>query len=112
MNWRKRFRTFWNRYASQVLRKILPRLESMAARLSSTDDTQELSEILATYKMSGFPLPMSFTDVDTVIENALSTGVHLTEAKNAEFALAVHIHPYPSNVLAVWVYVAVLSRKS
>ncbi|XP_029832757.4 coiled-coil and C2 domain-containing protein 2A [Ixodes scapularis] len=111
MNWRKRFRTSWNRYASQVLRKILPRLESMAASLSSTDDIQELSEILATYKMSGFPLSMSFTDVDTVIENVLSTGVHLTEAKNAEFALAVHIHPYPSNVLAVWVYVAVLSRK-
>ncbi|CAN8001529.1 unnamed protein product, partial [Ixodes hexagonus] len=122
MNWRKRFRTSWNRYASQVLRKILPRkvcflfsailLESMAASLSSTDDIQELSEILTTYKMSGFPLSMSFTDVDTVVENVLSTSVHLTEAKNAEFALAVHIHPYPSNVLAVWVYVAVLSRKS
>ncbi|KAH7975656.1 hypothetical protein HPB52_004041 [Rhipicephalus sanguineus] len=79
MKWRKRFRTSWNRYASQ---------------------------------MSGFPLSMSFTDVETVIETVLSTGVHLTESRNVEFALAVHIHPYPSGVLAVWVYIAALTRKS
>ncbi|KAL1433694.1 hypothetical protein MTO96_012231 [Rhipicephalus appendiculatus] len=66
MKWRKRFRTSWNRYASQVLRKILPRqvtLESMASASTCTDDIQELSEILTSYKMSGFPLSMSFTDV-------------------------------------------------
>ncbi|XP_077547771.1 coiled-coil and C2 domain containing 2A [Haemaphysalis longicornis] len=111
MKWRKRFRTSWNRYASQVLRKILPRLESMASTSSNTDDIQELSEILTSYKMSGFPLSMSFTDVETVIETVLSTGVHLTESRNVEFALAVHIHPYPSSVLAVWVYIAALTRK-
>ncbi|XP_049275835.1 coiled-coil and C2 domain-containing protein 2A-like [Rhipicephalus sanguineus] len=112
MKWRKRFRTSWNRYASQVLRKILPRLESMASASTITDDIQELSEILTSYKMSGFPLSMSFTDVETVIETVLSTGVHLTESRNVEFALAVHIHPYPSGVLAVWVYIAALTRKS
>ncbi|KAH8030112.1 hypothetical protein HPB51_006544 [Rhipicephalus microplus] len=112
MKWRKRFRTSWNRYASQVLRKILPRLESMASASACTDDIQELSEILTSYKMSGFPLSMSFTDVETVIEMVLSTGVHLTESRNVEFALAVHIHPYPSGVLAVWVYIAALTRKS
>ncbi|KAL3222939.1 hypothetical protein MRX96_049881, partial [Rhipicephalus microplus] len=112
MKWRKRFRTSWNRYASQVLRKILPRLESMASASACTDDIQELSEILTSYKMSGFPLSMSFTDVETVIETVLSTGVHLTESRNVEFALAVHIHPYPSGVLALWVYIAALTRKS
>ncbi|XP_075730472.1 coiled-coil and C2 domain containing 2A [Rhipicephalus microplus] len=112
MKWRKRFRTSWNRYASQVLRKILPRLESMASASACIDDIQELSEILTSYKMSGFPLSMSFTDVETVIETVLSTGVHLTESRNVEFALAVHIHPYPSGVLAVWVYIAALTRKS
>ncbi|XP_075526800.1 coiled-coil and C2 domain containing 2A [Dermacentor variabilis] len=112
MKWRKRFRTSWNRYASQVLRKILPRLESMASTSTSTDDIQELSEILTSYKMSGFPLSMSFTDVETVIEGVLSTGVHLTESRNVEFALAVHIHPYPSGVLAIWVYIAALTRKT
>lgn len=83
----------------------------MTAMLASADDIRELAEVLASYKMSGFPLSMSFTDMDTVVEKVLSTGVHLTEARNVEFALAVHVHPYPSNVLAVWVYVAVLTRK-
>ena len=38
---------------------------------------------------------MSFTDVGPVLESVFSTGVHTTEDPDVEFALAVHIHPYP-----------------
>lgn len=54
---------------------------------------------------------MPYTDMKSVIERVRSTGVHLTESPDTEFALAVHIHAYPSNVLSVWVYIASLSRK-
>lgn len=63
--------------------------------------------------MNGFPLSMPYTDNEAVVETVFATGVHLTEDKNAEYSIAVYLHPYPCSILAVWIYVAVLiNRKS
>ena len=55
---------------------------------------------------------MSYTEINTIIERVYSTGVHLSEDPKVEFALAVHVHPYPNKVLAIWVYVGQLFRKT
>ena len=54
---------------------------------------------------------MAFTDIKTLIERVYSTGVHNTEEADIEFALAVHVYPYPNSVLAVWIYIGRLTRK-
>lgn len=51
---------------------------------------------------------MLYTDFNSVTEAVYATGVHLAEDKRVEFALAAYVHPYPSNVLSVWVYIAAL----
>ncbi len=61
--------------------------------------------------MSGFPINMAYTELEPLVEAVFATGVHRNETNDVEFALAVHIHPYPSSVLSVWVYVASLVRK-
>lgn len=58
--------------------------------------------------MTGFPLNMAYTDMDSITEAVYATGVHLVEDKRVEFASAVYVHPYPC-VLSVWVYVASLA---
>ncbi|XP_016386999.1 coiled-coil and C2 domain-containing protein 2A [Sinocyclocheilus rhinocerous] len=58
--------------------------------------------------ISGFPLHLPFSEIRPIIEAVHSTGVHKVEAPNVEFALAVYVHPYPGNVLSVWVYIASL----
>uniref|UniRef100_A0A3B3VBJ1 Coiled-coil and C2 domain containing 2A n=1 Tax=Poecilia latipinna TaxID=48699 RepID=A0A3B3VBJ1_9TELE len=60
--------------------------------------------------ISGFPLHLPFSEVGPIIEAVHSTGVHNIHSSNVEFALAVYIHPYPNNVLSVWVYLASLVR--
>ena len=40
-----------------------------------------------------------------------ATGVHLNREPGVEFALAVHVEPYPNTVMSVWVYVASMVRK-
>ena len=45
------------------------------------------------------------------MEAVYATGVHNLESSEPEFAVAVHIHPYPNSVLSVWVYVASLVKK-
>lgn len=61
-------------------------------------------------QFSGFPLHMPYSEVKPLIDAVYSTGVHNIDVPNVEFALAVYIHPYPKNVLSVWIYVASLIR--
>ncbi|NXU70143.1 C2D2B protein, partial [Oreotrochilus melanogaster] len=65
---------------------------------------------LSSVQVSGFPIHRPFSEVGPLIEAVHSTGVHTISASNVEFALAVYIHPYPQNVLSVWIYVASLVR--
>lgn len=59
-------------------------------------------------KISGFPLNLVFSEIRPIIEAVYSTGIHSVQASNVEFALAVYVHPYPNNVMSVWIYLASL----
>uniref|UniRef100_A0A5F9DBI5 Coiled-coil and C2 domain containing 2B n=1 Tax=Oryctolagus cuniculus TaxID=9986 RepID=A0A5F9DBI5_RABIT len=61
-------------------------------------------------QITGFPIQMPYTDVQSVIDAVYQTGIHSSEFPQTEFALAVYIHPFPNNILSVWVYLASLSR--
>lgn len=61
--------------------------------------------------MCGFPINMPYTSPAELVEAVKSTGVHLNDAPDIEFAVAVYVHAFPSNVLSIWVYVASLLRR-
>ncbi|XP_014248384.1 coiled-coil and C2 domain-containing protein 2A [Cimex lectularius] len=107
-------RTIWNRYVQSSLRKLLPELEKSmwTGNIGSPPDhIQELQHITSSYKMCGFPINMSYTTPTALVEAVKSTGVHMNDAPDIEFSMAVYIHPFPSNVLSIWVYVASLIRR-
>ena len=66
--------------------------------------------LLSLVQVTGFPIQMPYTDVQSVIDAVYQTGIHSSEFPQTEFALAVYIHPYPNNILSVWVYLASLAR--
>ncbi|KAM9677470.1 coiled-coil and C2 domain-containing protein 2A isoform 2-T2 [Trichechus inunguis] len=109
MDWRPRHLTRWNRYCTSTLRHFLPLLERSQGE-DVDDHRAELLKQLGDYRFSGFPLHMPYSEVKPLIEAVYSTGVHNIDVPNVEFALAVYIHPYPKNVLSVWIYVASLIR--
>ncbi|KAJ9583994.1 hypothetical protein L9F63_021664, partial [Diploptera punctata] len=114
MKWRRTSRTLWNRYCIAILRKLLPTLEHATwnqKNLSFPDHIQELQHILASHKMCGFPINLPYTNMEAIIEAMKATGVHYNESPEVEFALAVYVHPFPNNVLSVWVYVASLIKR-
>ena len=53
---------------------------------------------------------MPYTDPEAIADAVHATGVWENDSPGVDFALAVHIHPYPHSVLSVWVYVASLER--
>ncbi|XP_014273915.1 coiled-coil and C2 domain-containing protein 2A [Halyomorpha halys] len=114
MKLRPSSRTIWNRYCSSSLKKLLPGLEKAAwsgESNSTSDHIQELQHILASYKMSGFPINMPYSSPSELVDAVKSTGVHMNDAPEIEFSIAVYIHPFPNNVISVWVYVASLIRR-
>ncbi|XP_075390133.1 protein CC2D2B isoform X1 [Tenrec ecaudatus] len=111
MEWRPKQPTRWNRQCSSILRQILPKLELGTGSISvSSEEESEFERLLKIYWVAGFPLQMPYTDVQSVVDVVYQTGIHASEFPQTEFALAVYIHPYPNNILSVWVYVASLAR--
>ncbi|EFB27871.1 hypothetical protein PANDA_004355, partial [Ailuropoda melanoleuca] len=110
MDWRPRHLTRWNRYCTSALRHFLPVLERSRGEDAEDDHRAELLKQLGDYRFSGFPLHMPYSELKPLTEAVYSTGVHNIDVPNVEFALAVYIHPYPKNVLSVWIYVASLIR--
>lgn len=111
MDWRPRNITRWNRYCVSAFRKLLEKLEHKQGRGVQEEHSNELEQILGSYKLCGFPINMPYTELEPIVDSVYATGVHNNETNDVEFAVAVHVHPYPHNVLSVWVYVASLVRK-
>ncbi|XP_063747553.1 coiled-coil and C2 domain-containing protein 2A isoform X2 [Eleginops maclovinus] len=109
MEWRPRHPTRWNRFCTSTLKQFLPKLEQSGGR-DGEGHRHELQSMLGDHRISGFPLHLPFSEVRPIVEAVFSTGVHNVHAPNVEFALAVYVHPYPNNVLSVWVYLASLVR--
>ncbi|CAL1548859.1 unnamed protein product [Lymnaea stagnalis] len=110
MEWRSRYITRWNRHCTQIMRKLLPKLEENCGKPIDESNLRDLEDSFKSYKVSGFPLNIPYTDMDSITETVFSTGVHAQETSDVEFALAVYVHGYTNNVMSIWIYVASLIR--
>ncbi|KAM4852779.1 protein CC2D2B isoform 3-T3 [Thomomys bottae] len=110
MEWRPKYPTRWNRQCISILRQILPKLELDTGSFVASEKESEFERLLQFYWVTGFPIQMPYTDIQSIIDAVYQTGIHSSEFPQTEFALAVYIHPYPNNILSVWVYLASLAR--
>ncbi|XP_029649306.1 coiled-coil and C2 domain-containing protein 2A-like isoform X1 [Octopus sinensis] len=109
-DWRRKHLTRWNRYFTMIIRKILPKLEENCTNITIKEHITDIEHSWSSYKISGSPINMSFTDIPSVVQSIYEMGIHSYDTSNVEFALAVYIHPYPNNILSVWVYIAALVK--
>ncbi|XP_072095759.1 coiled-coil and C2 domain-containing protein 2A-like [Mobula birostris] len=112
MEWRAQHPTRWNRYCTGVFQNFLPLLERNLGRSVSEEQSAGLENLLKEYKVSGFPIQMCYSKLETIFDKVYSTGIHKINIPNVEFAVAVYIYPYPGNVLSVWIYIASLVRNA
>nr|XP_020852514.1 protein CC2D2B isoform X4 [Phascolarctos cinereus] len=110
MEWRPKQPTRWNRQCTAILRQILPKLELGTGSLVSIEDESEFERLLQFYWVSGFPIQLPYTDLQSITNAVYQTGIHSSEFPQTEFALAVYIHAYPNNILSIWIYLASLVR--
>ncbi|CAH0584556.1 unnamed protein product [Chrysodeixis includens] len=110
--WRPHMKTIWNRYCSTLLREMLPQWEYWTFNPTGPKPgfSQKLKHLMVTFKIFGFPLNMAYVNTKSVLAAVKSTGLHVTDDPNVEFALAVDVCAYPNNVLSVWVFLASITR--
>lgn len=63
-------------------------------------------------QVNGIVINLPYTSVSSIAAKALSFGVHNNVVTNAEFAVSVCIHAYPSRVLSVWVFVGCIFQNN
>ena len=62
-------------------------------------------------QLSGYPLHFSYASILHIVSAVEQTGLHLTENRRAEFSLSVYVHPYPNDVVSVWVFIVTMVPK-
>ncbi|PRP87284.1 coiled-coil and C2 domain-containing protein 2A [Planoprotostelium fungivorum] len=100
-----RFVTRWQRACSKALQEVLDRCEAVYLGLDhfTNDEIRDvISKFTNLYDIVGFPIQTNYTDIEELVQIVEKTGIHLTDNERAEFALAVHVFPYPNRVCAIW----------
>jgi coiled-coil and C2 domain-containing protein 2A len=103
--------TDWNRSVAAKLRPLLKRFEEDAngtKQLSKEEHDASLERVRATYKLVGFPMNVSFTEIQPLLDKIRNTNIWMSDGPKMQFVLATYVHAYPNNICSVWVYVASL----
>ena len=104
--WRsKRYTTSFHADCSYKLKKLCMLLEELES--GKTELTQRMhDEVISLngFKIFGTPINMTYTTPEVLIDAIENTNIHWNEHPDAQFALGVYIHPYPNDILSVWVY--------
>ncbi|CAH2090718.1 unnamed protein product [Euphydryas editha] len=110
--WRSHIKTIWNRYCSSLLKEMLPHYEYWAFNPMEPRPSlgNRMKQLMATYKIFGFPLNMPYINTKLIISNIKSTSIHMNDDPNVEFGLGVEVYAYPNNVISVWVFLACITR--
>ncbi|CAF0989862.1 unnamed protein product, partial [Didymodactylos carnosus] len=111
IEWREPHVTRWHWLCQKKLQELIKRKELFIVRNTMQEVDQELTEFQNTHNISGFPLQMPYTSIQAILDAVQSTKIFEHPTNEIEFCLAVHIHAYPNNILAVWIYIANLTRK-
>lgn len=58
-------------------------------------------------QVNGIVINLPYTSVSSIVTKVLSFGVHNneTDIEKTECGVSVYVHPYPSHVLSVWVFI-------
>lgn len=104
-------RTVWNKRYREQLAQILQDLEEdRCFEYEQKSYTDKLgADLLAKYRVSGYPLNMPYVSIARIIERVKATGIHFNSDQRVEFALTVHIQSYPMNIFSVWIFLLALT---
>ncbi|KAI6651744.1 Coiled-coil and C2 domain-containing protein 2A isoform X2 [Oopsacas minuta] len=106
--WRSRMPTHWNRYASDMLNEQLIKCEESYPHIPEFELKQAFEALFTTFQIVGFPIHLTPTSLKGIEEQVYTTGIHTCQEPGVEYVLACYVHPYPSDVHSIWIYLATM----
>jgi coiled-coil and C2 domain-containing protein 2A len=73
--------------------------------------SHRLKNVTRTSTLTGYPMNMSYTDVDSIITAVRSYGVHETRHPQVQFVLAVRVFPLFNGIMSLWIFLGTLERE-
>lgn len=101
--------TRFHKPIGRKLRQLLEQLEKYKCGDEAFSEANHLTALkneLMTHQMFGFPLNLTFTDMDSIVQLVKNTQIHNNEHEHVQFALAVYVKKYVNSICSVWIYVA------
>ena len=109
--WRSRMLTHWNRHAGSMLSDQLIKFEESYPDLPEAELKLAFESLFTSYHIVGFPIHLSPSPLKAIEEQVYATGIHTCQEPGVEFVLACYVHPYPSDIYSIWLYLATLVPK-
>eukprot|EP00003_Mantamonas_plastica_P019542 TRINITY_DN3185_c0_g1_i3.p1 TRINITY_DN3185_c0_g1~~TRINITY_DN3185_c0_g1_i3.p1 ORF type:complete len:155 (+),score=60.37 TRINITY_DN3185_c0_g1_i3:206-670(+) len=106
--------TGWNDMAANELERVLEEMETCKwNNIPLTEDAQEaiLESIARENDLVGYPINITYTDMEDIVQAVYDTKVWMNQDSNAEFAVGVYCVAYPNRVTSIWIYLAALIPK-
>lgn len=111
--WRQsRYSTRFANFVSLTLKRLLKEMENSPNLKIQDSEPEALKQTIESYRLSGFPINIPYSNMESVIEAVYATQIHAIATENVQFAVSVYVHPYPNTILSVWIYLALLFPKN
>lgn len=89
--------------SQSIPNEVLMSIEDKAAH--------RLKNVTRTSNLTGYPVNMSYTDVDSIITAVRSYCVHETRHPQVQFVLAVRVFPLFNGLMSLWIFLGTLERE-
>lgn len=93
---------------TQQMRSSMSAATSGAVKDLAAEHQATLERLANRFRVQGFPLHSTFTEMEALTRLVHGTGAHRIEDENVQYGIAVAVLPYPNMVFSVWMYVVVL----
>lgn len=73
--------------------------------------SHRLKNVTHTSTLTGYPINMAYTDIDSIIDTVRSFSVHETRHPQVQFVLAVRAFPLFNGLISLWLFVGTLEKE-
>nr|XP_022912420.1 coiled-coil and C2 domain-containing protein 2A [Onthophagus taurus] len=103
MKYRKTARTIWNHTLSNYFKQHMESLEDNT--MYSKHDISHLRNTDYTQQVHGFIINLPYCNSTILFEKIKSSKVFNVDTPSKDFVIALHLHEYPNEILAVWILI-------
>lgn len=95
-------------FYSRALREVLAEMDADLSEIKQVNVKDKFNQLGIPYEFSALAFQRGYATREQLLNDVLNTQVHVNANPLAQFAFAVHIHPYFNNIVSCMIAIACL----